>query len=107
MTQQTNLLIKTWKQRLFDLLRALPKNPIPQRQPTHEYRQHCRLRLHRAPEHQREVFRPNHLINQRRRPGQKKQNENNHAKMEPPAPRFERASPNDSPKQYRQPAPIF
>ena len=52
---------RQWPQRL---VRTRAEQPVAQRQSAHEHRQHDRLRLDCAPEHQREVLRPHHLVNQ-------------------------------------------
>src|SRR6185369_2517734 len=60
-------------------VRPRAEQPVAQRQPSHEHRQdHC-LRLDRAPEHQREILRPDHFIDQSGRAGAKEEKRNQHA----------------------------
>ena len=56
-------------QRFLQQVRARTDQSIAQRQSSHEHRQHDRLSVDRAPQHEREVFGPNDLIDQRCRAG--------------------------------------
>ena len=79
-------------QRLRGLVGPCAEQPVTQRQPSHEHRQDHRLRLDRAPEHQREILRPDHFVNQGGGAGAKEEKGNQHttACLYAPAPGLSR-----------------